>query len=259
MVIAGFTGRLGQGVLPSLLSDPEIKVAGGISRQGSPRADFPVFQTAAEALKESGASVLLDTSHREGALERTQEAFNAGADVVCGVTGIAPETLAQISASAARLGRRFLLVPNFAIGAVLMMKLSEIAAQWMPNVEIIEMHHDRKEDAPSGTAMMTLDRLINARTRPASKKPAGLMKLDGARGGEKDGIHVHSVRLPGFSAHQEVIFGAPGEGLTIRHDAFDRTCYGPGAVLCVKEVGRLAPGLHTGLDAVLFGAAVMQT
>lgn len=254
--VAGFTGRLGQAVLPSLLGDSAIQVTAGISRSG--QADkpglsaFPVFKFPAEAFERVPFDVLLDVSHRIGARERYLAAIGLGADVVTGVTGIEAEVLNEVAAAALTSGRRFLIVPNFAIGAVLMMRFAEAAAKWMPDFEIIELHHAKKEDAPSGTAMMTLARMAAARASDPTAPDTKLEKLKGARGGEQHRVHVHSVRLPGLTAHQEVIFGAPGEGLTIRHDAYDRACCGPGAALCVREVAKLAPGLHQGMDCLLF-------
>ena len=142
-------------------------------------------------------------------------------------------------------------VPNFAVGAVLMMRFAEMAARWMPDAEIIELHHDRKEDAPSGTALLTAEKIAKARVAEPTRLPRAVMKVEGARGGSAFGVPVHSVRLPGFLAHQEVMFGNQGEVLTIRHDSLDRVGFMHGVRLCATHV-RSLPGFSVGLDTILF-------
>ncbi|MGH2722224.1 MAG: 4-hydroxy-tetrahydrodipicolinate reductase, partial [Actinomycetota bacterium] len=148
------------------------------------------------------------------------------------------------------------VAPNFAIGAVLMMRFAEMAAAWFPDAEIIELHHAVKRDAPSGTSLATLDKIVSGRRAAAGGRgttaaPQEVVEtLPGARGAERDGVRVHSVRLPGLVAHQEVIFGATGQTLTIRHDSMDRASFMPGVVLAVKEVSK-HPGLTVGLDRLL--------
>jgi 4-hydroxy-tetrahydrodipicolinate reductase len=141
------------------------------------------------------------------------------------------------------------IAPNFAIGAVLMQRFAEQAVRYLPDAEIIELHHQDKPDAPSGTAMTTARRMASARGA-AARSEAAEERVPGARGGDVEGIHVHSVRLPGLVAHQEVIFGGQGQTLTIRHDSTDWTSFMPGVVLAVKAVAS-RPGLTLGLDALL--------
>ena len=142
--------------------------------------------------------------------------------------------------------------PNFAIGAVLMMMFSKAAAKFMPNVEIIELHHDKKADAPSGTALKTAELILESEAAKGlvKGKVAEIEKLDGARGGSLDGIHIHSVRLPGFVASQEVIFGGLGQTLTIRHDSISRESFMPGVIMAIKKV-RTIDGLVYGLENLL--------
>ena len=141
------------------------------------------------------------------------------------------------------------IAPNFAIGAVLMQRFAEQAIRYLPDAEIIELHHPDKPDAPSGTAMTTARRMAAARDVVASPGPAE-ERVDGARGGDVEGVHVHSVRLPGLVAHQEVIFGSQGQTLTIRHDSTDWSSFMPGVVMAVKAVVS-RPGLTVGLDELL--------
>jgi 4-hydroxy-tetrahydrodipicolinate reductase len=180
-----------------------------------------------------------------------------GIHAVIGTSGLSEADVTEIARlfSEGGTGANVVIVPNFAIGAVLLLHLSRIAAPHMDGVEIIELHHDAKRDAPSGTALHTAAVIAEARRAAGSAAwppdPTTDMVLPGARGAEaSDGVHVHAVRLPGLVAHEEVIFGAPGQSLTIRHDSYDRRSFMPGVVLAVRAVaGR--PGLTVGLEALL--------
>ena len=141
------------------------------------------------------------------------------------------------------------IAPNFAIGAVLMMRFAELAAPYFETAEIIELHHDQKADAPSGTAMSTAQRMAAA-SKEWGEDPTQTVVADGARGGRIDGIPVHSVRLRGMVAHQEVLLGTTGQSLSIRHDSYDRSSFMPGVLLAVRKVGE-TPGLTVGLDQLL--------
>jgi 4-hydroxy-tetrahydrodipicolinate reductase len=144
------------------------------------------------------------------------------------------------------------IAPNFAIGAALMMRFAEQAARVLPAVEVIELHHEAKADAPSGTAILTAARIRAARGDADAQRDPSDGSLPGARGADADGVRIHSVRLPGLVAHQEVIFGAQGQTLTIRHDSTDRTSFMPGVLMAIKAVGS-RPGLTIGLEALLDG------
>jgi 4-hydroxy-tetrahydrodipicolinate reductase len=171
-----------------------------------------------------------------------------GVHAVVGTTGFADEDLEHLRVAFTRSS--CLVAPNFAIGAVLMMRFAELAAPFFETAEIIELHHDAKIDAPSGTAMQTARRMAAASSEWAPD-PTTHTVVDGARGGPGPaGIHVHSVRLRGLVAHQEVLLGTLGQTLTIRHDSYDRTSFMPGVVLACKRVGE-RPGLTIGLDALL--------
>lgn len=172
--------------------------------------------------------------------------------MVVGTTGLTAEQRHELHALALEKKTSIFIAPNFSIGAVLMMKLSTEVAPYLPDVEIIELHHNNKLDAPSGTAIMTADK-IDAARKEAGVQPAPDKtheSLDGARGASVDGIPIHSVRLPGYIAHQQVLFGGYGELLTIRHDSMDRKSFMPGVVLAVKKVSS-RPGLTFGLENYL--------
>ena len=209
----------------------------------------------ATALDASPADVLVDFSHHSVVRENALNALTRGCAPVIGATGLSAETLEAIRDASAKTGVPALIAPNFAVGAVLMMRFSEIAARWYGDAEIIEMHHDRKEDAPSGTALLTAELIANAKTQAPSPKPTPIVKAEGALGGRWHGVPVHSLRLPGLLAHQQVMFGAPGETLTIRHDSTDRAGFMHGVRLAIREV-RSLKGLVVGLDKLLFRDSV---
>ena len=175
---------------------------------------------------------MVDFTHPSVVAGNLRVALAAGVDCVVGTTGLAMDALTGL-AKIAPEGTCLFVAPNFAIGAVLMMRFSEQAARFMPSVEIIELHHDRKADAPSGTAMRTAQLVAAARSKAPQTpgKETELPGAEGARGAVVDDIHVHSVRLPGLVAHQEVVFGGQGQTLTLRHDSIDRTSFMPGVVL----------------------------
>jgi 4-hydroxy-tetrahydrodipicolinate reductase len=195
--------------------------------------------------------VLVDFSHHSVVGENVEIALKRGCAVVIGATGLTAETLDGIRICSVGAGVPVLFAPNFAMGAILMMKFSEIASRWYADAEIIELHHDRKEDAPSGTALLTAEIIGKARQGEPSVKPTPVIKADGALGGRVHDVPVHSIRLPGLLAHQQVMFGAPGETLTIRHDSTDRAGFMNGVKLAIREV-RCLKGLVIGLDKILF-------
>jgi 4-hydroxy-tetrahydrodipicolinate reductase len=212
---------------------------------------IPTSNDLAAALRESGAEVMVDFTVPASAMSNIRAAVDAGVSPVVGTTGLTPDDLAQVGgwANAASLGAVF--APNFAIGAVLMMQFAAQAARYLPDVEIIELHHENKLDSPSGTALMTAQMISAARTERPKPPPASpVEKIPGARGASWDDIPIHSVRLPGYIAHQEVIFGGLGQTLTLRHDSIDRRSFMPGVVLAVRRV-RALPGLVVGLEQLL--------
>ena len=205
----------------------------------------------AAAIEETSPDVMVDFTHPSVVGDNLRIALSSGLDCLVGTTGLPPDTLERLVALSPE-GTCLFVAPNFAIGAVLMMRFAEQAARFMPSVEIIELHHDRKADAPSGTALRTAA-LVNAARSSVPATPGSETELpggEGARGACVDDVHIHSVRLPGLVAHQEVIFGGQGQTLSIRHDSIDRTSFMPGVVLAVREVGARS-GLVVGLEKLL--------
>jgi 4-hydroxy-tetrahydrodipicolinate reductase len=247
--VLGAGGRMGATVCEAVAADPELELvgavdalAGGITAQGLRIGDDPA------ALAAAGAQVAVDFTTAEAARKNLPVLAQAGVHAVVGTTGLGADDLAALRA--AFTTSHCLVAPNFAIGAVLMMRFAEMAAPFFDSVEVIELHHDQKVDAPSGTATQTVAR-IAAASGDWSPDPTKTEVVAGARGGTGPaGIHVHSVRLRGLVAHQEVLFGTAGQLLTIRHDSFDRVSFMPGVLLACKRIGP-DPGLTVGLEPLL--------
>ena len=200
-----------------------------------------------------GAEVVVDFTHPDAVMGNLEWAISHGIHPVVGTTGFNADRLDQVRGwLAANPGTNCLIAPNFGIAAVLMMHFAQQAARYFDSAEIIELHHPKKADAPSGTARRTAELMAEARAKAGCgpMPDATSEELDGARGADVDGIHVHSVRLAGLIAHQEVLLGLDGETLTIRHDTMNRASFTPGVLLGVRRVGEL-PGLTIGLEHLL--------
>ncbi|MEG0261330.1 MAG: 4-hydroxy-tetrahydrodipicolinate reductase, partial [Lysinibacillus sp.] len=194
--------------------------------------------------------VLIDLTTPEAVYVHTKVALENGVRPVIGTTGFTDEQLQELTELAAKEKIGAIIAPNFAVGAVLMMKFSAMAAKYMPDVEIIELHHDQKLDAPSGTAVKTAQLIQENRPSHAQGHPDEKETIAGARGADFDGMRIHSVRLQGLVAHQEVLFGGEGQMLTIRHDSYNRTSFMSGVKLCVEKVIQL-DHLVYGLENIL--------
>lgn len=254
--VFGAGGRMGRTVCEAVAADADLELVAAVDPHHAGRdlrriADVDTgLQVAAapEALLDAGAEVVVDFTVAAAARQNLAFAADHGLHAVVGTTGFSEADLAAVEAAFAQSS--CLIAANFAIGAVLMMRFSELAAPWFETVEIIELHHDAKIDAPSGTALRTAERIAAASDQWA-EDPTTTTVLPGARGGEgAGGIPIHSVRLRGLFAHQEVLLGTAGQSLSIRHDTYDRTCYMPGVVLAVKRVHE-QPGLTRGIESLL--------
>lgn len=206
-------------------------------------------------LTDSGAEVVIDFTHPDVVMENLKFLIDNGIHAVVGTTGFTAERLAQVRSwlaaeSGPKAGTAVLIAPNFAIGAVLSMHFATQAARFYESVEVIELHHPQKADAPSGTAVRTAQKIAEARKGLPPNPDATSTSLPGARGADVDGVPVHSVRLAGLVAHQEVLFGTAGETLTIRHDSIDRTSFVPGVLLAVRRIAE-RPGLTLGIEPLL--------
>jgi 4-hydroxy-tetrahydrodipicolinate reductase len=254
--VFGAAGRMGRTVCEAVAGAADLELVAAVDPQ---HAGIDVGQVAnvdahfqvsadARALVDAGAEVAVDFTVADAARKNLAFAAEEGIHAVVGTTGFTDTDLASLEAAFTRSS--CLVAANFAIGAVLMMRFAELAAPWFETAEIIELHHDGKIDAPSGTAIRTAERMAAA-SGDWSDDPTTSHVLKGARGGTgPGGIPIHSVRLHGLFAHQEVLLGTSGQSLNIRHDTYDRTCYMPGVLLAVKHVAD-RPGLTVGLEPLL--------
>ncbi|HEV2756706.1 MAG TPA: 4-hydroxy-tetrahydrodipicolinate reductase [Actinomycetota bacterium] len=235
VAVVGAAGRMGSEACRAIEADPELELVARVGRSD-----------ALAALTEAGAEVAVELTTPASVKENVRFCLSHGIHAVVGATGMTDDDLEDVSAWC-REGRvNAFVAPNFALGAVLMMSFAAAAARHFDRVEIVERHHSRKADAPSGTALRTA-RLVNEARQAAGAASEG---SDASRGRDEHGVRIHSLRLPGSVAHQEVVLGAEGETLTIRHDSIDRTSFMPGILLAVKKVPHL-DGLVVGLEHLL--------
>lgn len=263
VAIVGAAGKMGREALKALGSDDRFVVVAAVNRSragencrdiaGPEAPDLVIEGKLGAALDAAKPDVLLELTHGGSAPEYGTSAMKRGIAVVVGSSGIGPDGLSALRNSSTEFGCPCLLVPNFAVGAVVMMRMVETVAPWMPDAEIVEMHHSGKLDAPSGTSMHTAELISEARTRRPVRNTMAVEKAQGARGAAVHDVRVHSVRLPGLVAHQTVMFGGEGEVLTIRHDSMDRRSFMPGVKLSILGVRDLS-GFVVGLDKVMFPA-----
>jgi 4-hydroxy-tetrahydrodipicolinate reductase len=253
VAITGASGRLGAVLAKAFKATSDLELVATIDLHGTAPTAVPHFhELSLENL--CGAEVLLDVTVAESARLNAELALSEGLHVVIGTSGLSEEVRRQLGQLADANSRECLIVPNFALGAVLLERFAEQAARYFESVEVIELHHPDKRDAPSGTATNTLQILANARANAGISDPPDATEVEtltGSRGGVgPGGIHVHSVRLRGLVAHEEILFGSPGEQLTLRHDSFDRSSFVAGALLAVRKVGQRT-GVHVGLGDLL--------
>jgi 4-hydroxy-tetrahydrodipicolinate reductase len=252
VAVLGAGGTMGRLVCRAVHDEPDLELVAGVdpSMAGDPLPEPAGTDLAVggdlDALTDAKAEVAVDFTRPDAVMDNVRGALDRGMHAVVGTTGIAPHQLDQIREWVAGGDLGVVVAPNFSVGAVVSQRLAAEAARFFPAAEVIELHHDRKVDAPSGTAAATARRIAEAREEAWSGPTGG----EEFRGGDVEGIRIHSVRLPGLVAHQEVIFGAQGQTLTIRHDAPDRSCYLPGILLAIREV-RQRPGLTVGLEPLL--------
>lgn len=237
VIIAGFLGKMGATAVEMVNNDAELELAALLDPFATVAEvdGVPVFTDKAQ-LVGFEADVWVDFTTPKFAYENTKFALDNGFAPVVGTTGFTPEEIAELTQLSAQKKLGGLIAPNFAVGAVLLMEFAAKAAKYFPDVEIIELHHDKKKDAPSGTAIKTAELISETRAQKQQGAADEEELIAGARGADFDGMRIHSVRLPGLVAHQEVLFGAQGEGLTLRHDSYDRASFMGGVNLGIKAV-----------------------
>lgn len=249
IIIAGPRGRMGSEAVKLVLETASFELVAVIDRKhdggnlgnldGFHGINAPIFSDIEHCFSTVKADVLIDLTTPEVGMLHTVAALNHGIRPVVGTTGFSTEDLNKLEELTTEKGLGCIIAPNFAVGAVLMMKFSQMAAKYFSDVEIIEMHHDRKLDAPSGTGVKTAEMIKAVRAPKVQGHPEEKETLKGARGANIDGMRIHSVRLPGLVAHQQVMFGEKGQMLTIRHDSFDRASFMSGVKLAVESVMKL--------------------
>ncbi|MDP9020916.1 MAG: 4-hydroxy-tetrahydrodipicolinate reductase [Actinomycetota bacterium] len=247
---------MGRTVCDAVHGDPELELVAAVDPHHAGLDLRPVtgvdadlrILPSAEALAGMAVDVVVDFTSAEAARANLRWCADEGVHAVVGTTGLTDDDLAGLESIFTK--SNCLVAPNFAIGAVLMMRLAELAAPWFSSVEIVEAHHEAKRDAPSGTALLTARRLAGA-SDEWDDDPTTDALVEGARGGKGPGdIPIHSIRLRGLVAHHQVLLGTTGQSLTIRHDSYDRSSFMPGVLLAVKAIAD-RPGLTVGLDSLL--------
>ena len=252
VLVNGALGRMGSEVVKKVLAEKDLELAGAVDTQQGTLlgTEVPVVTNLAQALADCQPDVVVDFTRPNVVMDNLRVILAQGVRAVVGTTGFSQEDLAEVDKLAREHHTAALIAPNFALGAVVMMKLACEAAKYFPHVEIIEKHHDNKLDAPSGTALITAQKIAEVRRAMHQGHPEEKETLAGCRGGDYEGMKIHSLRLPGYVASQEVVFGGQGETLKISTDPINRECYMPGVALACRKI-MAAEGLLYGLDQVL--------
>ena len=257
VAVVGALGRMGREVVCAVMRDPELELACVVDTAATrlaggavhPDCDMRVLGDVSEVAGDF-VDVMVDFTVADAAVRTVRWALEKGVHVVLGTTGIPVSEIEALGREAESGEANLFVAPNFAIGAAVMMRISAVAAGVFDQCEIIELHHRGKADAPSGTALATA-RLVDDAMKASAVPLSAPNEIEGTRGGSLGGVNIHSVRLDGFVAHQQVVFGAPGQVLTIRHDATDRSCFMPGVLLAVKRVPEMR-GMTVGLERLLW-------
>ncbi|MBM3705342.1 MAG: 4-hydroxy-tetrahydrodipicolinate reductase [Actinobacteria bacterium] len=260
IAVFGVCGKMGVAITGELLKEKDIKVVGGLDRVnigtdmgeilGVGDTGVTVSGTYDDILKHK-PDLIIDFTTAEAASRSINWAIDNKMDIIVGTTGISKTEINSFRERVEKSKNRVFLVPNFSIGAVVLMKIASMVTKYFDDCEIIEMHHDKKKDAPSGTSVLTAENISKIKKFNLRRlKDSETETLGGSRGAFYEGVHIHSVRLPGFLAHQEVIFGTVGQTLTIRHDSIDRLSFYPGVILAIRNIDSLS-GFNYGLDKII--------
>ncbi|MBE9169254.1 4-hydroxy-tetrahydrodipicolinate reductase [Pleurocapsales cyanobacterium LEGE 06147] len=267
VVVNGAAGKMGREVIKAVARAEDMVLVGAVDRNpdylgrdvgevaGCDSLEVPILNDLQSVLvlatQEKIQGVMVDFTHPDSVYDNVRSAIAYGVRPVVGTTGLSEKQIKDLAEFADKASTGALIIPNFSIGMVLLQQAAIAASQYFDHVEIIELHHDRKADAPSGTAIKTAQMLAEMGKTYNPQQVEETETLAGARGGKAaENIRIHSVRLPGLIAHQEVIFGAPGQIYTLRHDTSDRSCYMPGVLLAIRKVTQLNSLLY-GLEKIL--------
>ena len=258
VVIQGVSGRMGQVVLSALTKSPDFRPVGALRRR--PEGDtyplpdgsglIPLSSDPADLIRQARPDIILDFSVADATMATARIALPLKVHLVTGTTGLTEAHLKELDALARESGVGVVVAPNFALGAVLLVHLGRLLGRFFDYAEILEAHHEAKIDAPSGTALAIARALVQGRGKPFTRPAPEKEPLPGTRGADFQGITIHAQRLPGRLAHHEVVLGALGQTLSLRHDTISRDCYIPGVLLALREVVQLK-GLVVGLERLL--------
>ncbi|AKG53764.1 dihydrodipicolinate reductase [Dehalogenimonas sp. WBC-2] len=256
VAVQGALGQMGQEVIRAVGAASDLVLVGGCDSKAvapfissSDGNKIPLCSDLATLLADCQPDVVIDFSLAAAVQKTAETAAKAGVSLVIGTTGLAPEALSKVAALTKEYNIGAVIAPNFALGAVVMMELARIAARYFDWAEIIELHHEKKADAPSGTAIATARAMSSARELPFQNLPGD--NGHASRGQKFDGVPIHSVRMPGLVANQEIIFGAPGQTLSIKHDTINRESFMPGVLMAIREVVKRPGQFIFGLDKLL--------
>lgn len=249
VAVLGACGKMGREVVKTVSGAEDMQLVGACDVAEAADLGVPVQTDFESMLNSSKPDTVVDFA-KPFIMENSRLAIECGIAPIIGTTGLSDAELSELSLLSEKKGIAAMVIPNFAIGAVLMMRFAAQAAKYMPNAEIIELHHDKKIDAPSGTAIKTAEMIQESRQQAGVSADVPSGGNDPARGDLCRGVRIHSVRLPGLVAHQEVLFGGAGQLLTIKHDSLDRTSFMPGVLLAIRAVAN-TKGLVYGLDHLL--------
>lgn len=257
VAVHGATGRMGRVLLNAITNADDVSLVASVSRSDfrahAPNGDVAEHANLGDLLRETTPDVVVDFSIREAVLPTALLAAQHNADFVTGTSGLTPEILEELRDIAVEHNIGVMVGPNFSLGAAVLERVAREAGRHFEHAEIIEMHHAGKADAPSGSAMVTARTMVEARDgRAFTNAESKVVNVDDVRGGDIGGVAIHSVRMPGLMAHQQVLLGGPGETLTLRHDVIDRESYMPGVLLAIREVGNRRGQLTYGLGALLW-------
>lgn len=239
VAVAGPRGKMGREAVATVIKNEKFLLVAVLDYKQETEClgdNIPIFTSLDLLIEQTEPDVLVDLTIPSAVFEHAMTALDYGVRPVIGTTGFTDLQLDTLRNKVEEVQVGCIIAPNFSIGAVLMMKFAQTAAKYLPNVEIIEMHHDQKVDAPSGTAIKTAQMIQQTRTSMEQGHPDEEEIIPGARGAKMDGMHIHSVRLPGLVAHQQVLLGGEGQLLTLRHDSFDRASFMSGIVLSINEI-----------------------
>lgn len=250
ILVNGALGKMGQEVIKKIKSENDLQLAGAVDIKNGSVLDENVTTDLLQEIKNTQPDVMVDFTRPDAVMQTLRKVLPLGVACVVGTTGFSKNDLDEVDKLAKENKTSILVAPNFALGAVVMMKLACEAAKYFPNVEIIEKHHDNKLDAPSGTAVLTAQKIAEVREKMQQGHPNEKENLAGCRGGDFEGMKIHSVRLPGYVASQEIIFGNQGETLHISSEPINRECYMPGVVLACRKIKNYQ-GLVYGLENIL--------